>query len=402
MATTTGTQLTKILERINVPLSEEQLHAHEMRPANVTAARSVRGPVLQGPPKLPQPTPRHVYTFDGKGFCDSLHKDLASQVAGYAMRMRQHGQTIWTLEWNWAKEPQDGGVGWTPEQRMHVASCSKLVTAIAMTKLLDERKIPFDTKIVDYLPKYWAKGPGVDQVTFAQLLTHRSGFHFGQNESPSDYAFMKSVVALGTSHVGQYDYQNMNFGLCRILLSTLNGNIPVDFTTPILQDVIWDVVTLADYQAYCTANVFGPGHVMDASLAHGSSDALAYPYPVAGSGWNSGDLATVAGGAGWHLTIDDLLGIMGAFRRDNSIVSTTQAQSSLDAGYGIDWIGGTPLGNFYAKNGGWADGAGRTEQCVAFFFPQDVECVVFVNSPIGASSEFLMGQVAKHYTDNVK
>lgn len=400
MATTTGARLTKILQQVNVPLTEQQLQAHVMRPANVTAARSARG-TATALPKLPTPMPRHIYAFDGKGFCDSLHQDLSSQVAGYAMRMRQHGQTIYTLEWNWAKEPQDGGVGWTPEQRMHIASCSKLVTAIAMTKLLDERKIDFGTKIIDYLPKYWSKGPGVDQVTFANLLTHTSGFHFGQDESPSDYAFMKSVVALGTTHVGTYDYQNMNFGLCRILLSTLNGNIPVEFTSPILEDVIWDLATLLDYQAYCTANVFGPGRVTDASLAHRDSDALAYPYPVSGNGWNSGDLTAIAGGAGWHLTIDDLLGIMGAFRRDGSIVTAPQAQASLDHGYGIDWIGPTALGNFYAKNGGWSNN-GRLEQCVAFFFPQDIECVVFVNSPIGASNEFLMGRVGTHYADNVK
>jgi CubicO group peptidase (beta-lactamase class C family) len=318
------------------------------------------------------------------------------------MRMRQHGKTIYTLEWNWAQEPQDGGVGWNPERRMHVASCSKLVTAIAMTKLLDERKLSFDTKIIDYLPAYWSKGPGVDQVTFGNLLTQRSGFHWKQNETPSDYAFMKSAVALGTTHVGQYNYQNMNFGLCRILLSTVNGNIPVDFTVPLLADQLWDILTLSYYQDYCTANVFGPGRVVDASLAHASGDALAYPYPVAGNGWNSGDLTTMAGGAGWHLTVDDLLGIMGAFRRDGSIVSPAQAQTALDAGYGIDWINSTPLGNFYAKNGGWSDGGGRTEQCVSFFFPQDIECVVFVNSPIGPKPEFLMGQVAQHYTDNVK
>ena len=43
---------------------------------------------------------------------------------------------------------------------------------------------------------------------------------------------MKQQVAAGTTHLGIYDYQNMNFGLCRILLSTLNGNIPVSMTVP--------------------------------------------------------------------------------------------------------------------------------------------------------------------------
>ena len=401
MATTTSASLAKILKQLRVPVSEEAVQSHVILPPNVAKARSARAATPHVAP-MKKPTPRHVYTFDGSGFCDALHNDLKASVAGYTMRMHQHGSLIYTLEWNWAKEPQDGSEGWNPEIRMHVASCSKLVTAIAMTKLLDERGLSFGTNIIDYLPHYWSKGPGVDQVTFADLLTHTSGLHFGQDESPSDYTFMKQQVAAGTTHVGTYDYQNMNFGLCRILLSTLNGNIPVSFTAPLLEDTIWDVVTLQDYQAYCLANVFGPGRVSDASLAHEDGDALAYNFPVTGNGWNSGDTTAVAGGAGWHISVDDLLGIMGAFRRDGTIVSTTQAQAALDAGYGIDWIGSTPLGTYYAKNGGWADGSSHTEQCVAFFLPQDIELVVFVNSPIGAANEFLMGQVLQHYLDNVK
>ena len=42
---------------------------------------------------------------------------------------------------------------------MHVASLSKIVTAIAVTRLLDEAGIAPSTPIIDYLPGYWAKGP---------------------------------------------------------------------------------------------------------------------------------------------------------------------------------------------------------------------------------------------------
>ena len=58
---------------------------------------------------------------------------------------------------------------------MHVASLSKIVTAIAMTRLLGEAGIPPSTPIIDYLPGYWVKGPNVDQITFADLLTHTCG-----------------------------------------------------------------------------------------------------------------------------------------------------------------------------------------------------------------------------------
>lgn len=381
-------------------LSEAAVDAHVVSP-DLAGATSFHGP--DNPGSLltkPVQIPDKIVSFDGGSFCTQLHNDLKTSVAGYIMRMRQNGTEIYNLTWNWAEEPQDGSEGWGPNVRMHVASCSKLVTAIAMTKLFDERSISFSTKIINYLPAYWAKGPGVDQVTFADLLTQRSGFNFGNNETPSDFAFMKQQVAAGTTHVGTYNYQNMNFGLCRILLSTVNGNVPVALN---FNDAAWDLITIQDYVAYVTANVFGPGRVSDASLAHTNGDALAYNFPVSGNGWNSGDLTTMAGGAAWHLSIEDLLGIMGAFRRENTIVNATQAQAMLDAGYGIDLIESSPLGTMYAKNGGWTSGNSQTEQCVAFFLPQGIELVVYVNSPIGtAPGQFLMGNVAQYYIDNIK
>ncbi len=72
---------------------------------------------------------------------------------------------------NWAKEPLDGSEAWTPDTRMHVASLSKIVTAVAMTRLLDGAGISPATPIIDYLPRYWVKGPNVDQITFAELST---------------------------------------------------------------------------------------------------------------------------------------------------------------------------------------------------------------------------------------
>jgi hypothetical protein len=49
----------------------------------------------------------------------------------------------------------------------------------------------------------------------------------------------------------------------------------------------------------------------------------------------------------------DLLDIMGTFRRKGTIMSTTQAQTMLDEGFGIDVRMSTPLGMLYNKNGAW-------------------------------------------------
>ena len=93
---------------------------------------------------------------------------------------------------------------------MHIASCSKLMTAIAMTKLLNVKNIPYGTPIIKYLPGY-DEGAKYQPDQLANLMTHTSGFNSGT--SSSDYEFMKNQVAAGVTAHGQYHYQNMNFEL---------------------------------------------------------------------------------------------------------------------------------------------------------------------------------------------
>jgi CubicO group peptidase (beta-lactamase class C family) len=134
---------------------------------------------------------------------------------------------------------------------MHIASCSKLITGIAMTKLLNEQSLSYDTPIIKYLPKYWTNGLNVNKITFRNLMTHTSGFNTGG--SSSDCQTMKSIVAAGVNDHGvhktgddlsYYRYQNMNFGLCRILIAIINGNIAPDAN---LTDQTWDFVTIEAY-----------------------------------------------------------------------------------------------------------------------------------------------------------
>jgi CubicO group peptidase (beta-lactamase class C family) len=391
----------------NLNIEEAALHAHQLRPPNVVGVVSSMG-LQEGTPipviSLPKKATQHL---DVDGFGKALHAALKDSVVGYVMRLRQHGNTIYTLEWNWAKRPADGGEGWTPDVRMHIASCSKLITGIGMTKLLNDKNISYDAPIVGHLPQYWAKGQNVDKITFRHLMTHTSGLDYNVKSSASDYGFMKSQVAAGTSNLGKYWYQNMNFGLCRILIATINGNIApgTSFNLPFIpnsNDIIWDFVTIQAYVQYVHDHVFAPAGVSGPSLDHPAPDALAYTFPVGANGWNSGDLATVCGGAGWHMSVDDLLEIMGTFRRKGTIMSKTQAQTMLDDGFGIDVRMSTPLGTLYNKNGAWGDAAGHTEQSLAYFLPEDMELVVLTNSPVGSPAQFFRDVVTNIYVANIK
>jgi CubicO group peptidase (beta-lactamase class C family) len=397
-------------------VDQRRLQTHVMRPPHIIGVLSdtgrEAGPLEFKPIKPFVLTPAGPH-LDVNTFGPALHNALKDQVAGYAMRLQKHGQTIYTLQWNWARTPPDGGVGWTPQRLMHVASVSKLVTAIAMTRLLREKNHSPDTKIIDYLPSYWPKGPNIDKITFRHLLTHTSGFA----EGDTDYEAMKGAVATGVStnpgaadHLGHYHYRNMNFGLCRILIAVMNGNIAkgASFTLPPplpnLNDQIWDAVTIGAYDQYVRGKVFAPAGVTTATLDHPAAGVLAYKFPVSTAGWNSGGLASVSGGAGWHMSIDQLLVVMGTFRRKGTIMPPSAAQTMLDDGFGIDMISNTPAGKLYNKNGLWHDAStnGRTEQSLAYFLPEDMELVVLANSPIGNPEQFFRSVVTQVYVDHIK
>jgi CubicO group peptidase (beta-lactamase class C family) len=318
------------------------------------------------------------------------------------MQLRKNGSSIAGQKWSWAKRPTDGSERWTLDVRMHIASCSKLITGIAMTRLLNRENMSYDTPIIDWLPKYWPKGPNIEKITFRNLMTHLSGFNTGKSDS--DYEFMKSHVAAGVtdSDYGYYHYQNMNFGLCRILLSTINGNVTPD-TTFIFNDQTWDYVTIQAYKKYVENHLFTPSGVSGPGFDHPADDALAYKFPVNGSGWNSGDLSSVSGGAGWHMSVDDLLDVMGTFRRTGTIMTVTHAQKMLDDGFGIDVRTMTPLGVLYNKNGEWGNASDQQEQSLAYFLPHDMELVVLANSPVGpAPHEFFRDIVTNAYLSNIK
>src|SRR5262249_20805173 len=89
-------------------IDEQALRSHVLRPANGVGVPSSRG-LHDAPPEARAPLPAGpIYHFDVGGFGQALHAALKSSVNGYVMRLRQHGATIYTLQWEWAKRPVDG------------------------------------------------------------------------------------------------------------------------------------------------------------------------------------------------------------------------------------------------------------------------------------------------------
>lgn len=281
-------------------LTAEMVHVHRLRPEHLAhAAELGLHEPGAGDDRPEGPRDSLFYTLDVEGLGNDLHALLSRCVAGYAMQLRRRGRVMLDRRWQWARTPADGSSPWGPDVQMHVASVSKLITAMALTKVPHSHNISPDARIARWLPRYWVLGPGVDRITFRQLLTHASGLVGLTTPGPMDYVFMKDQVALGVVGVPT-GYKNANYGLCRILLATIDAaHLFGPLTTT--NDQYWDLTSMRYYQRYVQEQVFDPVGVVS-SLVHEGDDALAYPVPVAGTGWDSGDKSALSGACGWHLS----------------------------------------------------------------------------------------------------
>ena len=380
---------------------------------------------------LPPPggLPYNLYVPGFQAALDTALKNNA--VIGYVAQLHQHGAALFTNTWQYARRPQENPNGselWTQDVPMHLASVSKLMTAMAMMVLFLDHKLdgvprrrgpiiqrihPWeDAAISTYLPDYWQTGPNIENITFLDLLQHTSGL--STPPIPVNFGSIQSAIATGSFTLGTYNYQNVNYALCRILLPVINGDIDQG-----ADQSIWDSKTQTAYATYVQDKVFAPSNVGGATLVAQPNFALAYggdPTDMA-LGWDSGgNLAPSCGCDGWHLSVNQLLDVMGEFRRGGGILPSVDAQAMLDHGIGVDPLTtnlaplpaalSTPAGNVYCKPGDWHNN-GQDLQTLAYFLPEDMELVVFVNSTVNGlnagqnPTNLFRTLVTKAYLDNL-
>jgi Beta-lactamase len=376
--------------------------AWNLAPPNVLAAHSV-GPSPLVAPVAPVSVPASVLTPVMPKRAANLQqltaglRAMAAEVAGLSFEIRSYGATAVKYATGWARRPIDGAQSYTPSTPQNVGSVSKLFTASAMYRLLADRHVSQQDPIAKYLPTYWNLGPNMGAVTIYNLLTHTSGFI--DVSSRTDYPYMRGLCEAGVvaSNVGQYAYRNVNFSLCRIIASVILGAIATSyFEAGSDNDVAWDLITTTRFIDYLQTTIFSPSGVSGATLTRRPGSALAYGQPL-GAGWDSGDLTSVCGAGGWHLTAGEALDVVGTLRRTGRILPVDTFQAQLGHLEGLDNAYSSPLGVFFEKGGNWVDGQQHTEQAAIFILPAQVEVMVLVNSPLGPGSTSLPDFVKMAY-----
>lgn len=121
-----------------------------------------------------------------------------------------------------------------------VASNTKAFTAAALGMLVDEKKITWDTKVIDVIPEFKMYDPYVtSEFTVRDLLTHRSGLGLGAgdlmiwpNSSTVDkkqlihnLRYLKPVSSFRT----KYDYDNLMYIVAGDVVARVSGMTYEDF-----------------------------------------------------------------------------------------------------------------------------------------------------------------------------
>jgi CubicO group peptidase (beta-lactamase class C family) len=121
-----------------------------------------------------------------------------------------------------------------------IASNSKAFTSAALGMLVDEKKISWDDRVIDYIPEFRLYSPYVtDDFRIRDLLTHRSGLGLGAGDlmiwpGLNDFTlkdiihnlrYLKPVSSFRT----KYDYDNLMFIVAGEIVSRASGMSWEDF-----------------------------------------------------------------------------------------------------------------------------------------------------------------------------
>ncbi len=167
----------------------------------------------------------------------------AFEVPGLSLAIVKDGQVVLAKGYGVKKLGEPAPVD--ARSLFGIASNSKLFTAVALGTLVDEGKISWDSRVVDYLPEFMMSDPYVTrEMMVKDLLCHRSGLGLGagdlmfwpattlsREEILHRLRFIKPAYSFRTT----YAYSNLMFAVAGELLARISGMPWEDFVREKIQ-----------------------------------------------------------------------------------------------------------------------------------------------------------------------
>ncbi len=343
-------------------------------------------------------------TFSLDKFEQNIKDVYPSGVVGYSYAISYLGNVERFGAGGEARIAADGLKPYTIETRQELFSVTKFVTAIAVCKVLGDLGKTLNEKVVDYLPTNWKVHASFNDLTFEQLLSHKSGFSLEER----DFASLKTMMTI-QQLANTYNYNNANYALCRILLpymyygkenykfDELQGLTETSTATD-YRTIIREKVLLPSGLQYWDKADFKDWNHQGLSLFQYTRYYLKSNLAIA-SGANSDDVL-IAGSRGLTLTSYEVAQILTAFEK-KQLISELWMNEMKNKKCGFDtWVDG-PHGKYYWKNGGWTTNSGTGGETIIMVFPNGVRVSLNCNSNRKLNDQFVgdPALMAKAYDD---
>ena len=120
-----------------------------------------------------------------------------------------------------------------PKSLFKIASISKLYTAVAITKMVNEKRLSLDETLADYFPELVGRIENAEKITLKMMVQHRSGIPnftdnpaYWENEQENGKNALDFALDLPANFKPDkgYEYSNTNYLLLRRIMDAVIGN----------------------------------------------------------------------------------------------------------------------------------------------------------------------------------
>jgi CubicO group peptidase (beta-lactamase class C family) len=336
-----------------------------------------------------------ILDFDIRRFEQNLKKRLAGMVTGYSYAIYEYDVLKFAGAGGHAVLPN---VLHSPDKRETALSMSKTITAAAVMKAMEEMRarglsITIDSPIAPYLPSNWTLGPHVTEMTFRQLLTHKSGLRPAEvdpdSNDPDTFINLRQSIQYGATDENfaspEGFYANANFCLFRVIIPYMvSDREPLKMVEPMLATI---AQTTGDiYVEYVQTHLLQPIGLSGISVVPTGPTPYTRYYNFANTSESFTDptdgTARLRTGAGyWHMSAKEFGKFISSLRHHDKIISSESMKIMRDNNLGM-YEAESPAGKSWEHNGGYqAGGAGSVSAWMAF--SNGVTAVIFANSQGG-------------------
>jgi len=279
-------------------------------------------------------------------FLDTIDKEMKlKNISGLSIAVADSDRILYSDGFGFSNKREHRY--FSDETVSNIGSVSKLLTATAIMKLVEEGKLDLDAPVSTYIPEFAPRSSAEfkSRVTVRMLLNHQSGlesdgfydFFLGYNKpEDAEHSYRRVVDAVNLSGMVRepytiFSYCNMGYSLLGVILERLHGT---DFQTAV-DDLVFNPMGMND-------STFIIDQVDDERMASGYSNGKEVSIPYIRD-MPAGSLNTCAKDMGLYLRniLSTYKNNTGLLERDTLLEMFTPSNESvsndLDFKIGLGW-----------------------------------------------------------------